>query len=243
MQKNSPWIKIEPSILAGDFGHLADEAQRIEQSGADAIHIDIMDGHFVPNLSMGPAITAAIKRSTDLFLDVHLMIYNPFEYIERFVQAGANRITFHFEATEDVEDTLAYIRKCNCEAGLAFNPETTETLVTPFLDQVDLILLMTVHPGFGGQEFMPEVLKKIEFVRSVCDKLDIRQGGKVPGNTAEKQRLGPLPIQVDGGIGVETAGQCAAAGATNFVAGTALFKQLDMKQAVADLRRVVIESE
>ena len=116
-------IQICPSILSGDFGRLADEAKRLEQAGANAIHIDIMDGHFVPNLTLGPRAVAAIRRSCKLFLDVHVMIYNPFDYIEQFVQAGADRITFHFEATEDVDDTIAFIRRCGKKAGLAFRPE------------------------------------------------------------------------------------------------------------------------
>ncbi len=198
MKYKREFIQIEPSILAGDFSRLGEEAKRVEESGADALHIDIMDGHFVRNLTMGPQVTAAIRRSTEMFLDVHLMIYRPYEYVERFVEAGANRVTFHFEATEDVEDTLAYIRRCGCQAGLAFCPETSVSLVTPFLDQVDLILLMTVHPGFGGQAFMPEVLEKIASVREICDRIDLRQGGKTPKNDKEKRELAPFLFKLMG---------------------------------------------
>lgn len=230
-------IEISPSILAGDFAHLADEAKRLEDSGANSIHIDIMDGHFVPNLTFGSQITAAINRSTDLFLDVHLMIYNPFDAIERFVEAGADRITFHLESTEEVAETLNYIRKCNVEAGLAFCPETSESLIPKYLDQCDLMLLMTVHPGFGGQEFMPEVLEKISFTRGLCDKLGVAKGGVTRKTGEPSETLPPFPIQVDGGINLETAKLCAEAGATSFVAGTHLYSQPDMKQAIASLRQ------
>jgi ribulose-phosphate 3-epimerase len=156
-------IKIAPSMLAGDFAHIADEAKRIEDSGADRLHLDVMDGHFVPNLTFGPQLVAAVNRSTSMFLDVHLMMYNPYDYVERFVESGADRLTIHFEATEEVEETLAYIRKCGVKAGLAFCPETSLSMIPKFLDKCDVILLMTVHPGFGGQEFMPEVVEKIGF--------------------------------------------------------------------------------
>ncbi len=239
MQQKMP-ILVEPSILSGDFGRLADEAKRAEDAGADALHFDVMDGHFVPNLTLGPRALAAINRSTSLFLDVHLMMYNPYDYVERFVEAGADRITFHLEATENVEDTLNYIRRCGVEAGLAFCPETSESLIPKYLDKCDLILLMTVQPGFGGQEFMPEVLEKIEFTRGLCTKMDIRKGGKVP-QAAKKSDVDTLPpfyIQVDGGINHETAKQCIDAGANVIVSGTYLFGQQDMGKAIAQMKKL-----
>lgn len=210
-------LQVAASLLASDFGHLADEAKRAVDAGVDALHLDVMDGHFVPNLSMGPAVVAAVNRATDAFLDVHLMIYNPYDYVERFIEAGADRITFHFEATENVEETLAYIRKCGVQAGLAFRPETSETFVTPFLEKCDLVLMMTVNPGFGGQAFMPEVLERIRYVRDMSQKID---------------------IQVDGGINLETASMAKDAGANVFVAGTYLFSDPNMQEKVDALHRL-----
>lgn len=233
MNKEKSTIKIAPSILSADFGHLAQEARRVQDSGANYLHIDVMDGHFVPNITMGPQIVSAINRATDMFLDVHLMIYNPFDYVERFVEAGADMITFHIEATEEVEDTLNYIRKCNVKAGLAFNPETSISMIPKYLDKCDMILLMTVHPGFGGQTFMDEVLEKVEFTRSVCDQLNIRAGGV----TARKgESLPPFEIQVDGGITVDNVQKCVEAGANVIVSGTGLFSKPDLKDAVRDMR-------
>jgi ribulose-phosphate 3-epimerase len=227
-------VLVEPSILSSDFGCLASEAIRVEEAGADAIHIDIMDGHFVPNLTLGPRAVAAINRATSLFLDVHLMIYHPFDYIERFIEAGANRLTIHFEATEDLEDTLSYIRRCGAEAGLAFSPETSESLIPKYMDKCDLILIMTVNPGFGGQAFMPEMLEKVRFTRGICDQLKLCKGGVVP---KENETLPPFNIQVDGGIDDKTAPLCVEAGANVLVAGNYLFKGVsDIREGIKRLR-------
>ncbi|GAB4189264.1 MAG: ribulose-phosphate 3-epimerase [Simkaniaceae bacterium] len=235
-------IRVEPSILSGDFGKLADEAKRIEDSGADAVHVDIMDGHFVPNLTFGPKALAAINKATDLFLDVHIMVYNPFDYIERLIENGADCITFHFEATEEVEDTLAYIRRCNIKAGLAFCPDTSESMIPKFLNKCDLILLMTVNPGFGGQSFMPKVLEKIKFTRDLCDRFQIKQGGiqiseDLPFN-AQERKLPPFDIQVDGGINEQTAPLCVKAGANVLVSGSYLFKENDMAKKIQKFKEL-----
>jgi ribulose-phosphate 3-epimerase len=228
-------LVISPSILAGDFGHLADEAKRIEDSGADRVHIDIMDGHFVPNLTLGPRAVAAINRSTEMFLEVHIMVYNPFDYIERFVESGADMIMFHFEATEEVQETIDYIHKCNIRAGLAFCPETSASMMINYLDKCDMILLMTVNPGFGGQAFMPEVLDKVRFARETCNKLKIGPGNKLQPE-ARPSSSTILDIEVDGGINDETALQCLNAGANVLVSGTHLFQLPNMRKGVEQLR-------
>lgn len=213
-------LQVAPSIISCDFADIKGELKKIEEAGGDLLHVDVMDGHFVPNLTLGPAVTAAIKRNTKLFLDVHLMIYNPFDYIERFVEAGADRIQIHFEATEDVEDTLKYIRKCNVEAGLVFSPPTSHEMIPKYIDLCDTVLIMTVNPGFGGQAFMPEMLDKIEFTRACIDKRGLK-----------------TRIEVDGGINEETAKLCYDKGAEIFVAGSYLFDG-DMKQKIKGLHGI-----
>lgn len=229
-------IQIFPSILSGDFGQLADEAKRLEQAGADGIHVDIMDGHFVPNLTLGPRALGAINRATSLFLDVHLMIYNPFDYIEQFIQEGADRITFHFEATEDVEDCLTFIRKCGKQAGLAFCPETSFSLVPKYLTLCDMVLIMTVSPGFGGQQFMKDVLEKVELARAFCDRNGIRKGGIIPPQGTE---MPPFDIQVDGGINHETGRMCVEAGANVLVSGSFIYEQPTLVKGIQMLRSCV----
>lgn len=235
---HSGYTCVEPSILAGDFGALAEEARRIEKAGADGIHIDIMDGHFVPNLSFGPKALAAINRATDLYLDVHIMVYNPFSYIEELVASGADCITFHIEATEDVEETLSYIRTCNRHAGLAFCPQTSVSLIPNYLDKCDRILLMTVEPGFGGQPFIEGSLERIRFVRTLCQKMNLRKGGVIPkDDQAKENALPPFDIQVDGGVDKKWAAECIKAGANSIVSGTYLFEGKGMAEKIAEMRR------
>jgi len=212
-------ILVLPSLLAADFGNLAEGARRAEDSGGDALHVDIMDGHFVPNLSMGPDVVAMARAAVRIPLSVHLMMTNPHEYLTSFIEAGANSLLIHIEAECDVPAALGRIRELGARPGITLNPETPAEMVFGVLERVDEVLCMTVHPGYGGQAFMPEVLPKIRALRA---------------RAAAKGRH--LDILVDGGIDADTAAQCAAHGANAFVAGTSLYRSSDMAARVAELR-------
>ena len=210
-------IIVAPSILGADFSRLRDEIERVEDAGADWIHCDIMDGHFVDNISFGPEIVRVLRGLTSLPLDVHLMIEHPDHYVPRFVKAGANSITVHVEpeAKHDIESTLLQIRETGCRAGLTLNPETPFHLIEPFLDKIDLLLIMTVHPGFGGQSFRADQMHKVKRARSLIRKLD---------------------IEVDGGINADTARLSIENGANVLVAGTSIFHSEDYANAIRQLR-------
>ena len=210
---------IAPSLLAADFARIKDETTRAIHSGGDWMHLDVMDGHFVDNISFGPAIIQAIHETNDVFLDVHLMISRPDHFLPEFIKAGSDMITVHVESDHDVAETLTRIREAGCLAGLALNPATPMSDVEPFLDQIDMLLCMTVVPGFGGQSFMHEVMPKVEQA------------------AAWRQERGlSYHIEVDGGIDTETAPIAAAAGANVLVAGSSTFKAPDMAEAISILR-------
>jgi len=212
---------IAPSLLAADFGKIKEETTRAIHAHADWLHLDVMDGHFVDNISFGPAIIQAIHETNDIFLDVHLMISRPDHYLPRFIEAGADMITVHVEADHDVSETLKRIRNAGCKAGLALNPATDLEAALPYLDQIDLLLCMTVVPGFGGQSFMKEMMPKVAQAAALRSERELN-----------------YHIQVDGGIGIKTAAAATDAGANVLVAGSSTFKANNMSQAIQAIREV-----
>ncbi len=217
-------IKICPSILAADFRRLGDEIKRIEVGGADYAHVDVMDGNFVPNLTVGPPVISALRPLTTLPFDVHLMIQRPRRYVEDFVRAGADILTIHLEAEEEVEDTLHAIRELGVKPGISIKPNTTFEAVKPFVPMVDLLLIMTVEPGFGGQKFMMEVMPKVEEAREFIDQAGLS-----------------VELEVDGGIDEVTVGHAAKAGARVFVAGTAIYGGR-VKRRIARMRENALQA-
>jgi ribulose-phosphate 3-epimerase len=218
-------IELAPSILACNFSRLGDEVHAVEQGGADVIHVDVMDGRFVPNISIGIPVVEALRKTTRLPLDVHLMIERPERYVEEFVRAGASRVLVHEEATPHLDRALALIREAGAEAGAAINPATPVNMLTEVLDKLDTVLVMSVNPGFGGQKFIPGAFEKIRQL-----------------NHWRARYNGAFRIEVDGGVEVENVAELAQAGANTFVAGTSVFHTPDPAAATRQLRKLAIEA-
>ena len=213
-------VKVAPSILSADFGRLADEVRAIEQAGADYVHVDVMDGRFVPNLTIGPLVVEAVRKATTLPLDVHLMIVEPEKYIGDFAKAGANIITVHQETCPHLHRTLQQIRAAGAKPSVVLNPSTPLVTIEEVLGEVDQVLLMSVNPGFGGQSFIEATVDKVKRLRAMLDA----------------KGLSGVAIEVDGGVNADTAKRVVAAGATVLVAGNAVFKAPDYAKAIAALR-------
>jgi len=212
-------VKIAPSILSADFSKLGEEVLAVEKGGADYIHIDVMDGHFVPNITIGPLIVEAIRPVTKLPLDVHLMIENPDQYIEALAKAGADYITVHVEACRHLHRTIQSIKSFGIKAGVVLNPATPVETIQHIIGDIDMVLLMSVNPGFGGQRFIPEVLPKIKKVKALAEQKGV-----------------DIEIEIDGGVNPETAKDCIEAGATVLVAGSAVYNQPDYAKAISLIR-------
>ena len=200
-------IQISPSILSADFSQLGNEIKRLEESGADMIHVDVMDGHFVPNLTIGPPVIKALKKNTSMIFDVHLMISPVHKYIEAYSDAGADIITIHPEATDDLKTSISKIKELNKKVGISLNPETQTDVILNYIDQIDLVLIMSVNPGFGGQKFMPEVLPKVIELKKIQQEKNLN-----------------FDIEIDGGINFDNAKRALEAGANILVSGTTIFK-------------------
>ena len=200
-------IQISPSILSADFSQLANEIKRLENGGADMIHVDVMDGHFVPNLTIGPPVIKSLKKHSSILFDVHLMISPVHKYIKAYADAGADIITIHPEATDDINSSISLIKELNKKVGVSLNPETKVDIIIEHLDKIDLVLIMSVNPGFGGQKFMPEVLSKIEELKNLRTAKDL-----------------DFDIEIDGGINFENSKIAIQAGANILVSGTTIFK-------------------
>jgi len=213
-------VLVAPSILSADFSKLGEEIKAVEMAGADWIHIDVMDGHFVPNLTIGPVVVKSIRKTTDLPFDVHLMISNPEKYIERFVDAGADILTVHIETVKDPLESIKKIRDLGCKAGLTLNPDTPFKKISEFVPEVDLVLIMTVYPGFSGQKFKEEVIPKISEARKKIDSI-----GK------------DIYLEVDGGINDKTSILAKKAGADVLVAGNHVFKSKNYEKAISLLKK------
>ncbi|MFY9177559.1 MAG: ribulose-phosphate 3-epimerase [Caldicoprobacterales bacterium] len=216
-------IKIAPSILSADFSKLGKQVEMLDEGGADYIHIDIMDGHFVPNLTFGPLVVRAIRGRTKLPFDVHLMMTNPMDYIDEFVDAGADIITVHAEVLPHLHRAIQQIKQKGVKAAVSLNPSTPLSVLDYVLEDLDMVLLMTVNPGFGGQEFIPAMIDKIKELRKKIDALNL-----------------DVDIQVDGGISLDNIREVAQVGANIFVAGSAVFSAPDPKQMIQDMKKEVM---